>query len=268
MMLLILGAAIGLAQTKETPEQSIRRELSEPFCYFSAPTDQLGFKNSPKATVVTSDGAFISAFGQLSFYAGSPDNLRPINKRVKTLVDGYIPVIQFQFDRDGLHYAFEAFATPINLDPRKNLITFVQCKVTNPGSDVQAGILGANFGDIASNINNDPGFQWFNGQRTALKGALGAQRSTVWHSKPYLDQSEFTKSDLNPKFENGQGVQHGHLVFVGPDAGAKVGMPDYFNRFKETAVEYPFTLQPGAERVFRFKMPDVPTELSRSAAVK
>lgn len=267
MMLLILGAAIGLAQTKETPDQSIRRELSEPFCYFSAPTDQLGFKNSPKATVVTSDGAFISAFGQLSFYAGSPDNLRPINKRVKTLVDGYIPVIRFQFDRDGLHYAFEAFASPVNLDPRNNLITFVQCKVTNPSGEAQNGILGANFGEIDSDVNTDKSFDWFKGQRTALKGALGAQRSTVWNSKPFMDQAAFTKSKPDPKFVNGLASEHGHLVFVGPDSNAKPGMPDYFNRFKETAVEYPFSLQPGAERVFRFKMPAVPTELTRTAAI-
>jgi hypothetical protein len=99
---------------------AIQQELSEPFCYFLAPTDQIGFKNCPKATIVTYDGAFMSAYGQLSFYAGAPQSLRPVNKRVKTLLDDYLPVIRFGFDRDGLRYDFEAFATAVGLDPRGN----------------------------------------------------------------------------------------------------------------------------------------------------
>jgi hypothetical protein len=269
---ILTGAALCLtavqAMGQAGPDAAIRRELSEPFCYFAAPTDQIGFKGSPKATVVTSDGAFLSAYGQLSFYAGAPDNLRPINKRVKTLLDGYIPVIQFRFDRDGLRYEFEAFATPINLDPRNNLVTFIQCKVSNPGSEPVRAILGANFGDIATDINGDHSYAWFKGQREGLKGALGAQRSTVWHSKPFLDQALFDRSKSQAQFRDGLASLGGHLVFVGPESDAKPGMPDYVNRFKEASVEYPFSLQPGAERVFRFKMPDVPTALTRTAAVQ
>jgi len=270
--LLVICTAISLsfvqAIAQTSPEQKIRQELSEPFCYFAAPTDQLGFKGCPKATVVTYDGAFISAFGQLSFYAGAPDNVRPINKRVKTLVDGYIPVIQFAFDRDGLHYAFEAFATPVDLNPRNNLITFIQCKVSNPGGDTQRGVLGANFGDIASAINVDPGYGWFKEQRAGLKGALGGQRSTVWHSKPFLDQKLFDSTRSTFGFSNGLASQGEHLVFVGPATDAKPAMPDYTSRLKEASVEYGFSLEPGTQRVFRFKMPAVPTSLLRAPAIK
>lgn len=72
---------------QKSADARIRRELAAPFSYFRAPTDQLGFENSPKAIVVTYDGAFVSSHGQLSFYAGAPGTLRPVVQRVKTLVD-------------------------------------------------------------------------------------------------------------------------------------------------------------------------------------
>ncbi len=251
----------------ETPQQAIRRELSEPFCYFSAPTDQLGFKESPKATIVTPDGAFLSAFGQLSFYAGTPENLRPIDKRVKTLVDGYIPIIQFHFDRDGLQYRFEAFATSLDLKPANNLVTFVRCEVSNPSTTAVSAALGANFGDINSAINTNNDYPWFQGQREALKGALGAQRSTKWHSDKFMNAKAFEAGLKNWSLKGSKLLQGGHLVLLAPE-GATQGMPDYFNRFKEACLEYKFTLKPGEHRTFEFKMPDVPVEADRVEAVR
>jgi hypothetical protein len=244
----------------------IQQELSEPFSYFKAPTDQLGFKNSPKATIVTYDGAFVSAYGQLSFYAGAPQSIKPVNKRVKTLLDDYLPVIRFGFDRDGLRYDFEAFAAPAGMDPRANLVTFIACTVRNPGRQPQAGTLGANYGDISSDINLDPAYDWFKGQRAALKNALRTQRSD-WHSKLFMDEAQFAAGKQTVSFQGGRMIQGGHLVFTGPKDGATPGMPGFANPFKEAAVEYDFSLGAGETRVFRFAMPAVPTVLSKSAVV-
>jgi hypothetical protein len=249
-------------------EKAIRAELSEPFCYFRAPTDQIGFKYSPNATVVTYDGAFVTPYGELSFYAGGRGALRPITQRVKTMLDGYLPVIQFNFDRDGLHYEFEAFAIPINLDPRNNLVTFIQCRVSNPGPSERTGVLGANFGDIASDINFDPDYTWFDGQRTALKGALGTQRSTTWHSSQFMDAAQFNRGKAKIESAGGVESQGDHLVFDGPSEGAVAGMPDFGSYSKQAAVQYAFQLEPGAEKLFRFKLPDVPVAQSKTAAVK
>lgn len=252
--------------SQSTAGISIQRELAEPFSYFMAPTDQLGFENSPKAIVVTYDGAFVSSHGQLSFYAGAPGSIRPINQRVKTLVDDYLPIIRFGFDRDGLRYDFEAFATPPGLDPRANLITFIQCTVRNRSARARAGALGANFGDIASTVNVDHAYDWFMGQRAALKRALRTQRGD-WHSNMFMDETAFDADRSQVAFRNGRMVQSGHLVFTAPDEGAKAGMPGWTNADKEAAVEYDFTLGGGQTRVFRFKMPAVPTRLSHAAVV-
>ncbi len=246
---------------------AIRAELAEPFCYFRAPTDQLGFEGSPNATVVTYDGAFVSAYGQLSFYAGAPGSMRPVNKRVKTLVDDYLPVIRFGFDRDGLRYDFEAFATPIDLDPRGNLVTFVRCTVSNPGKQDVKAALGANFGAIASEINVDPAYDWFMGQRQALEKALRHQRSATWHSRMFMDEARFDAGRRESSFADGKMIAGGHLVFTAPADGARVGLPGFDSRFKEAAVEYDFALRPGERRAFRFGMPAVPVALARPAAV-
>ena len=247
--------------------EAIAAELSEPFCYFRAPTDQIGFEGSPNATVVTYDGAFVSAYGQLSFYAGAPRSMRPVNKRVKTLLEDHLPVIRFGFDRDGLRYDFEAFATPVGLDPRGNLITFIQCMVRNPGRTEVAAALGANFGDIASAVNADPSYDWFIGQRQALEKALRIQRSTTWHSALFMDEGRFKSEKREVSIEDGQAIDRGHLVFTGPAGGARPGMPGFDSRFKEAAVEYDFSLRPGEQRTFRFRMPAVPAALTKPEAV-
>lgn len=242
-------------------------ERSEPFCYFLAPTDQIGFKGCPKATIVTYDGAFVSAYGQLSFYAGAPGALRPVNHRVKTFLDDFVPIIRFAFERDRLHYAFEAFATPLGLDPRSNLITFIQCTVTNPGKEAVSGVLGANFGDIASPLNADPGFPGFMEQRSNLKKGLKAQRATTWHSAPWWDEARFSAEGGTSAYRDGRMIQGGHLVFTGPTEGARDGMPSYAKPGKEGAVEYAFTLKPGETKVLGFKMPAVPTAVERTGKV-
>jgi hypothetical protein len=266
LLALTLQYAHSMPGAQDTPGTLIRQELSEPFSYFRAPTDQLGFENSPRAIVVTYDGAFVSAYGQLSFYAGAPGSLRPVNKRVKTLVDDYLPVIRFGFDRDGLRYDFEAFAAPIAMDARRNLVAFIACTVRNPGTGTRNGVLGANYGDIASDINVDPAYDWFKEQREALKHALRTQRSD-WFSRLFMDEGRFDAGRRNVSFDGGRMIQGGHLVFAGPNDGARPGMPGFASDLKEAAVEYDFALGAGETRSFRFAMPAVPTALEKSDSV-
>ncbi len=261
-----VSIALPASHAQDEAARRVQGELSEPFSYFRAPTDQLGFKDSPKAIIVTYDGAFVSAYGELSFYAGAPRSMRPISKRVKTLVDDYLPVIQFGFDRDGLRYNFEAFAAPAGMNPRANLIAFVQCTVRNTGQMAQAGVLGVNYGDIESDINHDPEYDWFTGQRQALKRALRTQRSD-WHSKLFMDEDQFTAGKADVAFEAGKMAQGGHLVFTGPAAGAIPGMPGFAGPSKEAAIEYHFALAGGETNVFHFAMPAVPTLLAKSDVV-
>lgn len=265
---LILQPATSASDVQDPAAEAIRKELSEPFCYLRFPTDQLGFEGNPNACIVTHDGAFLSPYGQLSFYAGGPPSLRPVSQRVKTLLEDCLPVILFGFDRDGLHYQFEAFATPADLDPRGNLITFVECTVSNPGQSARYGVLGANFGEITSDVNFNPATDWFKSQRGELKDKFAEQRNNPWHPKRFLDEAKFNAGKQEVSFEDGRMVQGGHMVFSAPPEGAKPGMPAYKSALKEAAVQYGFILAPDEKRSFRFKMPAVPVAISKPEAVR
>lgn len=67
------------------------------------------------------------------FFTSNPEV--PINQRVKTLLHGYLPVIEYNFTRDGIHYAFETFAVTLDGTPEGPQIAFVRVRVTNPSDE-------------------------------------------------------------------------------------------------------------------------------------
>src|ERR1039458_4298055 len=69
--------------------------VGEPFSYFSKPTDVLGVMDGRWGTLVSPEGFLYTGYGELIFFAGNPP--RPIEQRVKTLLRGYLPVIQYTF---------------------------------------------------------------------------------------------------------------------------------------------------------------------------
>ena len=78
----------------------------EPFSYFSKPTDEIGVMDAEAATEVTPEGYLRTGFGELMFFSG-PD-LEPTNVRVRTLEDGHLPIIHYEFEHTGIVYRFGA----------------------------------------------------------------------------------------------------------------------------------------------------------------
>jgi hypothetical protein len=79
----------------------------EPFSYFRHPNDVVGALYAPVAAEVTPEGYLYTGFGELMFFTGNP--LEPVNKRIKTLQDGYLPIVQYEFERDGVVLANTIF---------------------------------------------------------------------------------------------------------------------------------------------------------------
>src|SRR5690242_20202993 len=80
----------------------------EPFSYFSRPTDVIGVMDARSGTEVTPEGYLYTGFGELMFSVGNPP--RPVNVRVKTLNEGYLPVVQYSFVEDKGLYRVDVFA--------------------------------------------------------------------------------------------------------------------------------------------------------------
>ncbi len=101
----------------------------ELFSYFSKPTDVLGVMDGRWGTLVSPEGFLYTGYGELMFFAGNPP--RPIEQRVKTLLRGYLPVIQYTYTDAGIRYSFTMFAATLDGNPESPLVNFVRIAVDN-----------------------------------------------------------------------------------------------------------------------------------------
>jgi len=85
----------------------------QPFSYFSKPTDEIGVMGADAATEITPEGYLRTGFTELMFFAG-PD-LQPSNMRVRTLEQNRLPVVHYEFVRDGVTYRFTMFEARIDV---------------------------------------------------------------------------------------------------------------------------------------------------------
>lgn len=100
-----------------------------PFSYYSQPTDEIGVMDAPSGTLVSPEGFLYTGYGELMFFTGNPEVA--ISQRVKTLMRGYLPVIEYAFTRDGIRYHFETFAATLDGTPSGAQVDFVRVDVTN-----------------------------------------------------------------------------------------------------------------------------------------
>src|SRR5438105_9316653 len=101
----------------------------EPFSYFSRPTDVIGVMDAPAATLITPEGYLYTDYGELMFFTGSPRVA--VDQRVKTLLNGYLPVIQYGFVRGDISYQITAFAATLDGRPDGPLADFVRVNIRN-----------------------------------------------------------------------------------------------------------------------------------------
>ncbi len=131
-MLLVLLTGTEQKTLAQMLSPAIDRE-DEPFCYFSKPTDVIGVMDGKEGTLVSPEGYFYTGGGELMFFTGNPPE--PVNQRVKTLMNGYLPVVQYQFERGGFSYEVRAFAATLDGNPESPLVNFIQVNIANIGTE-------------------------------------------------------------------------------------------------------------------------------------
>ncbi len=120
----------------------------EPFDWFRDPRTLVGVYGGPEQVLVTPKGAVRNDFGTLVLETGRQEI--PMNQRIKTLLAGWLPVVEARFSRHGLDYHVEYFASripglgrvPYTLEygiqkrrltsPVADMVTFVRVTVKNP----------------------------------------------------------------------------------------------------------------------------------------
>jgi len=120
----------------------------QPFSYFSTPTDVLGVMDAREGTLVTPEGYLYTGFGELMFFTGNPPE--PVNQRVKTLENGYLPILQYEFQRGPFTYSFTMFAATLDGTPEGPLVNFIRVQVRNTGTKTATG-----FFSVATRYQNE-----------------------------------------------------------------------------------------------------------------
>ncbi len=132
---------------------------SQPFSYFWHPTDIVGTLYAPVASEVTPEGYVWTGFGELMFFVGNPP--QPVSQRTKTLRKDFLPIIDYQFDRDGVVYQFSVFAS--ELPGLEGLpLNFIRVQVTNRSREPRAAFLTSayRFSPPLERLNGTPDYRF------------------------------------------------------------------------------------------------------------
>ena len=138
-MLLLLAAFMPLAMFSQMVSPEIDRQPG-PFSYFSKPTDELGVMYAPSGTEVTPEGYLYTGFGELMFFVG-PDQT-PVSARIRTLEDGYLPVLSYTITHLGTEYQFTLFSASLGKAGSSGpVVNFVRVTVKNSSRHPRAAFL-------------------------------------------------------------------------------------------------------------------------------
>ncbi len=228
---------------------SLQEELSNPFCFFLVPSDELGFKNSPKGSQITYDGAIFTGHGELDFFIG-PD-FKPVNQRIRTLYRDYIPVYTYIEKSNGITYTIKAFAAPLNLNPLNILINFIEIKAENKTkSSKKAGV----------------GFSFVSGKGKFRRCKKINYRN--WYEKKFMKSEIYTKKELKTEFGIGNAYKNKHFVFSYEYNGDVKDFKISAEQRSKLKIRFSFTLKPDEKESFIIKMPYVPIYEERTKLIK
>jgi hypothetical protein len=112
-----------------------------PFSYFANPNDLLGAWGAPVASEVTPEGYVYTGFGELLFFTGNPPE--PIHARIRTLRQGYLPIVEYDVRRHDVVFAWELCAADLG-GPLQGLpLNLARVTVRNDAMEPRAAYLTA-----------------------------------------------------------------------------------------------------------------------------
>lgn len=149
--LLALVSAAGVRAQMVSP--SIDKP-GQPFSYFSKPTDEIGMMDAEAATEVTPEGYLRTGYGELMFFSGP--ELQPTSVRIRTLEQGRLPIMHYQFARDGIVYRFTLFAATLSGKPEGPLVNFIRVEMKNEGAETTRAIFATGMRYDAPNDTAQP----------------------------------------------------------------------------------------------------------------
>jgi hypothetical protein len=250
-----------LTGTAQMVDPSIDKD-DEPFCYFSKPTDVIGVMDGREGTEITPEGYLYTGFGELMFFTGNPPE--PVNQRVKTLYNGYLPIIEYTFIRGDIQYRFMMFAATLDGDPESPLMNFIRVVIKNHCTDDRIAYLTAAT-RYQNDVNTDYGFGDNRFSRPAKPDQAGGYEQAGVEFNP----------DWEYGFENDMALRGGKVFYLfplDPQPELRLTLRTGNNEMQEMGiyklpvlptspvdvVTYNIKLNPREEKIFDFRMPYEP----------
>jgi hypothetical protein len=249
----------------------------EPFSYFSRPTDVIGVMNAPSATEITPEGFLYTGYGELMFFTG-PERI-PIAARVRTLEQGYLPIVLYKVSDEGIDYKLTVLAAQIpqpqtdESAPTGQIANFVRVTLTNSGSQPRAA-----FFTSAVRYNGE--------QTTAQPQPDNRFRRPVLPDKlgGYSQPGEPFRADWSYRMVSGSCLRDNRVLFrypLDPAPHEQLTFNTHYNRILPTAsdslkltpttpvctVEYALVLKPGESRNIDLIMPLIPVARESTEAI-
>lgn len=261
---LILAAFSAACLHAQMVSPSIDRP-DQPFSYFSRPTDEIGMMDAETATEITPEGYLRTGYGELIFFAGP--ELEPTNVRIRTLEEGRLPIIHYEFERDSVTYRFTLFAATLDGKPEGTLVNFIRIAMKNESRQPSRAIVATGIRYDAPNNTGDQ-----NGDNRFVRPVagnfpgdyrqLGEPFSNLWVYS--FDGNRFLRDGrLLYAFPAGYSSRsftlHDAYDFSHPQDVSKPTRLDVGLNAPEGVATYSRLLKPGEESVLEFKMPVVPT---------
>lgn len=181
----------------DSPQQQatlppVADDPNEPFDWYRYPRAAIGVMGGPEESIITPEGYLQTVFGTLTFATGADRS--PVDQRVKTWKDGYLPILEEGFTRDGVANHVEFFAAKVpgvtkvayretygnpsrTLDAQvDNMVNFVKVDLTNSGDTAKTYRFSVGLSDqrISAGDGNDgparPGSPSWNADERAYVG--------------------------------------------------------------------------------------------------
>jgi hypothetical protein len=241
-----------------------------PFSYFSKPTDELSVMGAGSGAEVTPEGYLYTGFGELMFFLGPEQS--PVSQRIRTLEDGYLPIVSYTEEHLGVSYDFTIFAAALRESPGV-VVNFVRVTASNHGSEPRSAFL-----TTALRYQAEQTTDTATGDNR-FKRPIAASGVGQFHQPGEL---------LNPRWtyacERGAFLRDGRVQYLYPQEPAprlSLTLRSHYNRVHPVtatvldlqpttpagAASYTFALKPGESRTLDFKMPLTPVKPDSAEAM-
>ena len=250
---------LGMAQVQAKMANLLPNGPGKPFTWAAYPVTEIGIADARLGTEVTPTGSLYTGYGELLLMTGAKD--RPVDAPIRTLKDGYLPVVHYHFRDHSVRYDVTVFSWALDTrKPDRSPINYIRIQAFNYANTPVTSYLTVAF-------CYGGGKHCFN--RPSSDDTPGKYFQPGVHFNPHWVYG----------FHSGMAIRSGKVVFTFPTKikphlflarGKTYRGPQELNIKTSTPVllvRYTIDLKAGQQTELHFKMPVQPISTTDTAAL-